>query len=118
MAAALELKELKTREDFNKALKDAGERLMVVDFFASWCTPCVRIVPYLRELAEAYSNAVFYKVNVDENTETAEYYGIKVMPTFILYKSGFKIERLQGADQDGLKALIERHYIAEEEQQQ
>lgn len=113
-AASLELKELKTREEFNKALKDAGEKLVVVDFFASWCTPCVRIVPYVRELAETYTNAVFYKVNVDENTETSEYYGIKAMPTFILYKSGFKIERLQGADQEGLKALIEQHYTEEQ----
>ena len=109
----LELKELKTRDEFIRALKDAGDKLMVVDFFASWCTPCVKIVPFVRELAATYTNVVFCKVNVDENTETAEYYGIKAMPTFMLFRNGFKIERLQGADRERLKALIDQHYTEE-----
>ena len=114
MAASLELKDLKTRMEFNRALKDAGERLMVVNFYASWCTPCVRIVPFVRELAENYPNAVFHKVNVDENTDTAEFYKIMAMPTFILFKNGVKIERFQGADQNALKAAVEKHYVPEQ----
>ena len=100
---------LKTRDEFNKALREAGEKLVVVDFYAVWCTPCQRIVPRLKEIVEKFPEVNFYKVNVDENSETTEHFSVTAMPTFILFRNGAKIERLKGADSEGLEALVEKH---------
>lgn len=100
---------LKTRDEFNKALREAGEKLVVVDFYAVWCAPCQKMGPRLKEIEEKFPEVNFYKVNVDENCETTEYYGVTAMPTFILFRNGAKIERLKGADSEGLEALVEKH---------
>lgn len=100
----------KTREDFNKALKDADDKLVVVDFYAVWCTPCQKIIPVWQALEKEFPDVFFYTVNVDENEETAEHYGITAMPTFILYRNGLKIDQMHGPDGNGLKAIILKHH--------
>merc|ERR1712023_434740 len=73
---------------FDKALADAGDKLVVVDFTATWCGPCQRIAPVFQKLAEEMPDVVFVKVDVDENEETAGECGIQAMPTFQYYKNG------------------------------
>ena len=53
---------LETKADFDAALKDAGDKLVVVDFTASWCGPCQMIAPKFAAMAEEFSNVLFYKV--------------------------------------------------------
>lgn len=55
-------KYLETLDDFNQALSQAGDKLVVVDFTASWCGPCQRIAPKFEEFSQKYSDALFYKV--------------------------------------------------------
>ena len=69
-----------TKADFDKCLADAGDKLVVVDFTATWCGPCQHIAPVVVQLAEEMPDVVFIKV--DENDETAEACGISSMPTF------------------------------------
>ncbi len=77
--------------DFDTQLKDAGNKLIVVDFYATWCGPCKMISPKLEEMAQQFSDVIFLKVDVDENEEVASEYGISCMPTFIFIKNGEKV---------------------------
>lgn len=105
-----EIVELETKEDFDNFLKEAGEKLVVVDFFATWCGPCKKMSPTIKKLAEEYADKVFFaKVDVDENSDTAEEQGISAMPTFLLYKNRVKVDSLTGANPDKLKELVQRH---------
>ena len=75
--------QLKTKAEFDQCLADAGDKLVVVDFTATWCPPCQMIGPKFVALAEELGDAVvMVKVDVDENGETSEACGITCMPTF------------------------------------
>jgi len=94
---------------FDKALADAGDKLVVVDFTASWCGPCQRIAPIFAKLAEEMPDVVFVKVDVDDNEEVASECGISAMPTFQFYKSGAKVHEFSGASEDKIKEAIAKH---------
>ena len=99
------VKQLSTKAEFDEALK--SEKLVVVDFTATWCPPCQMIGPKFVALAEELGDSAdLVKVDVDENAETSEACGISCMPTFQFYKGGAKVHELQGADFEGLKAKI------------
>jgi len=86
-------------------------RLVLVDFWAAWCAPCRMIAPTVAAVAEKYAHdAGVVKVNVDDNPSLAQRYGIKGIPTLILFKDGKEQERIVGAtSQDTLSRLIEKH---------
>ncbi|EAA11972.3 AGAP005462-PA [Anopheles gambiae str. PEST] len=97
---------------FQAELSAAGGKLVVVDFTATWCGPCRNIAPLFEQLPTKYPKAVFLKVDVDKCAETAATQGVSAMPTFIFYRARTKIDRLQGADINGLEAKIQKHYVA------
>ena len=101
--------QLATKADFDKALADAGDKLVVVDFTATWCGPCQRIAPVFAKLAEEMPDVVFVKVDVDENEDTAQACGIQSMPTFQFYKSKAKVAEFSGADEEKIRATIKSH---------
>lgn len=71
--------------------------LVIVDCWAAWCAPCRAIAPIVEELAKEYSGkVVFGKLNVDENPETAEKFGIKAIPTLLVMKNGAEVDRIVG----------------------
>ena len=77
-----------TDESFNKRVVEDGE-LILVDFWAEWCGPCKMIAPILEEVAAELSDTVTIgKLNVDQNAETAPKYGIRGIPTLLLFKDG------------------------------
>ncbi len=62
---------------------------VLVDYWAEWCGPCKMITPILKEIAEEYSGRVkVAKLNIDENTNTPPKYGIRGIPTLMLFKGG------------------------------
>lgn len=72
--------------------------LVVIDCWAAWCGPCRMIAPVVEELAQEYSGKiVFGKLNVDENRETSQQFGIMSIPTLLVMKDGKEIDRLVGA---------------------
>jgi thioredoxin len=76
----------------------AGERPVLVDFFATWCPPCKMMEPVVERLAERFDGRVdVIKVNVDEHPELAGQYGIRAVPTFLLFADGQPIQRGAGA---------------------
>jgi thioredoxin 1 len=72
--------------------------LVVVDCWAAWCAPCRAIAPIVDQLAKDYTGkVVFGKLNVDENPETAQRYGIMAIPTLLVMKNAEEVDRIVGA---------------------
>lgn len=88
-------------------LKAAGNKLVVIDFWASWCGPCKQIAPKFVGLSKQFGKrAVFLKVDVDANKPAAQKFAVQSMPTFVFAKKGKEIDRFSGADEGQLKAKI------------
>jgi len=69
----------------------------LVDFWAPWCAPCRAIAPTVEELAGEYAGRVgFGKVNVDENPKVATEYGVRSIPTLLLFKDGKPVKQIVG----------------------
>lgn len=94
---------------FQAELTNAGPKLVVVDFTASWCGPCKRIAPFFQELSSKYPRAAFLKVDVDECQETAAANKVSAMPTFIFFRNKTKIDQMQGADTNSLEEKVKQH---------
>merc|ERR1712170_344519 len=97
---------VKYLEDFNSELASAGGKLVVVDFFATWCGPCKMIAPHLEEMDKTMDDVVFLKVDVDECEDIAQEYKINAMPTFIFIKNKSKVADLTGANVEKLKEIV------------
>ena len=71
--------------------------LIVVDCWAAWCAPCRAIAPMVDEMAKEYTGkVVFGKLNVDENPETAQKFGVMAIPTLLIMKNGQEVDRIVG----------------------
>jgi thioredoxin 1 len=82
---------------------------VLVDMTASWCGPCRQIAPVFEQLSTANSkdgHFAFVKVDVDEQPDIAQEYGISAMPTFLLMKNGEVEQNVRGANAPALKALV------------
>ncbi len=86
---------------------------VLVDFGAPWCPPCRMIAPTIESLAEKYAGAAqLCEMNIDENSSTAQRYGIKGIPTLILFKNGREEERLVGAaSKETISRLIDKYVV-------
>ncbi len=84
-----------TAANFDDEVLAAGKPVLV-DFWATWCGPCRMQGPVLSALAEKREDVLVGKVNVDEEPELANRYGIASIPTMILFKDGKPVETLVG----------------------
>ena len=85
-----------TKENFRKEVQE-GDQTILVDFWAPWCGPCRAVGPELEAVAsQVKGGARFAKVNVDEEPELAEKYGVQSIPNLIVFKKGVPVRRLIG----------------------
>ena len=93
----------------NDVLK--SDRPVLVDFWAAWCAPCRMLAPTVEAVAEKYAhNARVVKLNVDDNPSVSQRFGIKGIPTLILFKHGREEERVVGAtSEQAISRMLDKH---------
>ncbi len=83
--------------DFQKEVLESQQPVLV-DFWATWCAPCRAIAPAVDELATQYKGKVkVAKVNIDDNQDTPQQYGVRSIPTLLVFKGGKVVEQIVGA---------------------
>nr|XP_048314818.1 thioredoxin-like [Myodes glareolus] len=100
------VKLIESKEAFQEALEAVGDKLVFVDFSATWCGPCKMIKPFFHSLSEKDSSVVFLEIDVDDCQDVAAKCEVKCMPTFQFYKKGQKVGEFSGANKEKLEASI------------
>ena len=97
------------RDNFSEVT--SSERPVLVDFYADWCGPCKAISPIVEELASDYADRIdVRKVDVDADPELAGQFGIRGIPTLMLFKDGAPVETVVGSvSKSKLAGVIDRH---------
>ena len=100
---------IKSAAEYNTAKNESG--LVVIDFFATWCPPCRMIAPKFEGWAKEYvdKNVMFFKLDVDQVEEVVMQERIESMPTFLFFKDGKLVEKIEGANQSRIMIALETH---------
>jgi len=97
-----------TDDNFDKEINNSKE-LILVDFWADWCGPCIQIGPILEDIANKHKDKIkILKLNIDENPNIPQKYGVRGIPTLMLFKMGNLIDTKIGSlPQSALEAWLE-----------
>ncbi|KAH7824622.1 Thioredoxin [Monocercomonoides exilis] len=98
----------KTVDEFDAAMEKAGDKLVVIDFSATWCGPCQKIKPVFESLASKYNDVTFLSCDVDELSDLDEVEDITGVPTFQFVKKGKKVGEFSGANEDKLVSMVDQ----------
>lgn len=89
----------------------SSSAIVVADFYADWCGPCRQIAPIYEQLSAQLSRPnkiTFAKINTDQQVDLARSYGVKAMPTFMIFKNARQVEFIEGADPRRLSEVVKQ----------
>lgn len=81
----------------NFELARQSEKPVLLDFYAEWCGPCRMLSPVVEEIANERDDILVGKINVDENPQLAQQFGVVSIPTLVVLKNGAEVKRQMGA---------------------
>merc|ERR1712038_1064197 len=97
-------------EEFDTVLNAVDENTLVVcDFWATWCGPCVYVAPLYHAISEEFKNVVFLKADVDKLAALSQKQKIEAMPTFKFFKGGKEVHMVRGANAAAVKEAVEKY---------
>ena len=98
-----------SKEEYEQALEVSADKLVMIDFYATWCGPCKIIAPKVAKIwgENDKNNIALYKCDVDEVEELAMELGVSAMPTFFFFSKKEQIDQFVGANVDELKSRME-----------
>lgn len=101
--------EINTLAEFQSVISGT-ENLIVIDYYALWCGPCMRFNPTYELLAKKYPNVTFCKINFDNEQlkDVIKVCMIEMLPTFCFFKKGEYLKKIVGADQTVIEGLIQQ----------
>lgn len=85
-----------TAQNFEQEVMQS-DKPVLVDFYADWCGPCKTMLPIVEEISEEKDDAKICKLNIDEEMEIAQKYGVMSIPTFMVFKDGKMAKKDMGA---------------------
>lgn len=98
-----------SNEEFKKEVLENG-KVVLVDFYASWCGPCKMLAPVLEKISTSRADFDIVKVNIDDSIGLATQYGIEVVPTMLVFKGGKPVDQLVGyADENEIVSLVSEY---------
>ncbi len=101
---------LAVTDDSFPAEVEEAQGLVLVDFWATWCGPCIMIAPYLDQLAQKHAGKLkVAKLDVDQNQRTAARFNVRSIPTMMFFKDGKHIDTLVGANPGVLEQKVQQH---------
>ncbi|XP_064388504.1 thioredoxin-like protein 1 [Halichondria panicea] len=103
------VKTVESDSSFQRDLIQAGDSLVIVDFYGPKCGPCIAIAPKFVQLSGKYPDVVFLKLNVDICHNTAKRYEVSATPTFVFFKNREKLNQVKGADISAVEGGILQH---------
>jgi thioredoxin 1 len=84
-----------TPREFLETIKDKKNNLVIADFYAEWCMPCLMLAPVMESIAEENKSIKFVKINVDEAQDLSIQYQVTSIPCVILFKDGKEVDRIE-----------------------
>ncbi len=97
-----------TQEDFDRTVLESGAPVLV-DFYADWCAPCKMVAPLVDEIAhDQVGRMLVVKVDTDRAQDVAMRYGIRSIPTLIVFRDGEEVERSLGFEPERVRGLVDK----------
>ena len=92
------IKDVNTDNFMNDVIEASKDKPIIVDFWAPWCGPCRMVAPVVEEISKDFEGKIkVLKLNTDENPNVASQYGIRSIPTLMIFKGGQKVDTVVGA---------------------